>query len=118
MKAKHIVEPEKDVYEEDQSNEMFYDKGRFKRTFTHPTLMSNKREAVYKALHRFEGKWYVIKKIAMSLDPSGATKRPKFFKRVSQLADLTHPNLLSYITCWAEERDARQKTVAGLVRTS
>lgn len=88
---------------DDLGAEMFLDNGRFKHNFTRATPVGVENSLVYKALHRFEGKWYAIKKIPLNVSLGESAAKPSAFKAISRLTELVHPNLLSYITCWAEK---------------
>ena len=88
---------------DDIGAEMFLDNGRFKHNFTRATPVGVENSLVYKALHRFEGKWYAIKKIPLNVSLGDSVAKPSAFKAISRLTELVHPNLLSYITCWAEK---------------
>lgn len=94
---------------EDESTEMFLDNGRFKHNFTKLTPEGSDNYTAYKALHRFESKWYTIKKIPMQVNLNGSAIKPSVFKIISSYTELTHPNLLSYITCWVEESKISSK---------
>lgn len=89
--------------EDEEFTELFLDNGRFKQSFKNCSQVGSNNESFLKAFHKFEGQWYAVKKIPLRLNANDLSKRPNILKTVSNLNELIHPNIVSYITCWAEK---------------
>lgn len=89
--------------EDEEFTELFLDNGRFKQSFKNCSQVGTNNESFLKAFHKFEGQWYAVKKVPLRLNKSDLSKRPNILKTISSLNELIHPNIIPYITCWAEK---------------
>lgn len=58
---------------------------------------------VYKALSKFESKWYAIKKIPIKIRVGQDIRKTSVFREVAAMINISHANIVRYITSWAQE---------------
>lgn len=58
---------------------------------------------VYKAISKFEGKLYAIKRVPVSLRVGEDIRKTNVYREVAAMLNLSHHNIVRYITSWAQE---------------
>lgn len=93
-----------DHHSEDESHQpLFFEDGKLARSFSKIQPINVDSPSVFKAFHRFEGKWYVIKRFKFRKNVDVAFQKPRLLQTFTELNRLCHPGLLTYYTCWAEQ---------------
>jgi serine/threonine protein kinase len=83
---------------------LFYENNRFKNSFSNIVEIGHGSYGyVFKALHKLEGKFYAIKKIAIVLKNGEDPRKMTVFREVAAMANLKHKNIVRYITSWVEQ---------------
>lgn len=85
-------------------SETVFETGKLRNTFSSiEQIGGGGFGVVYKALHKFEGKWYALKKIPLRVAEGQDIKRTNFYREVVAMMNLNHANIVRYITSWVEE---------------
>lgn len=84
--------------------ETVFETGKLRNTFTRVEQIGGGGfGVVYKALHKFEGKWYALKRIPLRVKEGQDIKQTNFYREVVAMMNLNHANVVRYITSWVEE---------------
>lgn len=99
------------------STNVFYENNKFKNSFTHiEAIGSGSFGNVFKARHKLEGFIYAIKQIDITLRPNEDLRNNIVFREVGAMVNLTHKNIVRFITCWAEKNESADKSKHELKR--
>lgn len=94
--------------------ELYYKFDMFKKNFTKvEEIGEGGFGVVYKALSKFEGKWYAVKKIPIKIRMGQDIRKTSVFREVAAMANLSHTNVVRYITSWAQEKEQATETPAA-----
>lgn len=92
-----------EAHGEEESLGIACEPNRLMTTFSKIRPLGKKSTNVFLALHKFEQKYYAIKKFLIPSSQLPHFKKSSLFKRIMELLKLENHGVGKYITCWAEE---------------
>lgn len=92
--------------------EIVLQNGKLARTFDCVRVIDARDPSVYCGLHKFERKWYAIKRISLSTQQLAQFHNSALYSYIVKLTTLQSSQIASYITFWAE-KDADKENSLG-----
>lgn len=99
------------------SLDVFYENNKFKNSFTNITpIGSGSFGQVFKAMHKLEGYYYAVKQIDLVFKPNEDLRNNITFREVGAMVNLSHKNIVRFITSWVEKDDDQSELKGPLRR--